>query len=65
MNMPQYLNHYICVRCDQHWDDEWDCMCDDRCPNCDLEMTPYLSEDMYAGVIHDHRLPKQPHPRLP
>jgi hypothetical protein len=52
--MPQYVNHYECIRCHHFWSDEWDCMCDDRCPSCDLEMTPYLSYDRITGRNYDH-----------
>lgn len=44
-----YLNHYRCVRCEAHWTDEWDCMCDDRCPECNLSMTPYHSDELEGG----------------
>jgi hypothetical protein len=53
--MFQYVNHYECDRCHHLWADEWDCMCDDRCPLCSLEMTPYLSYDRVIGCTYDHR----------
>lgn len=38
-----YLNSYHCDRCDISWDDEWDCMCNDRCPECNRETEPHDS----------------------
>jgi hypothetical protein len=40
-----FLNHYHCP-CGCEWSDEWDCMCNDRCPECDSECEPYESEDV-------------------
>jgi len=43
--MPvRYLNHYRCPYCQQDWQDEWDCACNDRCPSCDKEIVPYHSD---------------------
>ncbi|GAN80420.1 hypothetical protein Aam_046_061 [Acidocella aminolytica 101 = DSM 11237] len=44
--MPRFLNHYECPRCDNEWSDEWDCTCDDRCPDCDLSCSPVESDDL-------------------
>jgi hypothetical protein len=41
----RYLNHYHCP-CDCEWTDEWDCMCDDRCPECNTSCSPHESEDL-------------------
>jgi hypothetical protein len=49
-----YINYYLCERCGCSWTDPWDCMCNDRCPNCDIEMTPYASYDFVAGKNIDH-----------
>lgn len=38
-----FNNQYTCTRCGTSWEDECSCMCDDRCPKCDREMTPYAS----------------------
>ncbi len=32
--------------CGQEWEDEWDSMCNDRCPVCNKEIEPYRSEDI-------------------
>lgn len=41
-----YRNIYDCSRCGTHWEDEWSCMCDDRCPNCNLSNSPTESEEL-------------------
>jgi hypothetical protein len=41
-----YRNHYHCDRCDVEWEDEWSCMCNDRCPRCNVETEPYQSDDL-------------------
>lgn len=45
-NKQWFRNHYRCTQCKTEWQDEWDCMCDDRCPNCDSPMEPYYSQDI-------------------
>lgn len=42
----QFRNHYHCPNCDARWDDDWSCACDDRCPQCDLSVSPCLTEDL-------------------
>jgi hypothetical protein len=32
--------------CGQEWEDEWDSMCNDRCPVCNKEIEPYESEEI-------------------
>ena len=59
MNEPWYSNQYACVRCGFEWQDNWDCMCNDRCPQCDIEMTPYASIDLLSGSYIDHRMVQQ------
>lgn len=41
-----YLNHYYCEDCDLDWTDEWDCQCDNECPNCGADYTPVRSEEI-------------------
>lgn len=38
-----YLNHYRCPVCQSEWHAEWACGCNDRCPTCHREITPYAS----------------------
>jgi hypothetical protein len=34
--MPWYRKHYECGNGHEWWD-EWDCLCNDRCPVCNQE----------------------------
>jgi len=36
-----YIKYYKCSDCGCEWQDEWDCLCDDKCPNCNTSMSPY------------------------
>ena len=36
--MPWFRKHHACP-CGTDWWDEWDCLCNDRCPTCDAEST--------------------------
>lgn len=40
----RFVNHYLC-ECGHEWEDEWDCACNDRCPACNKEIEPYISDD--------------------
>jgi len=48
----KYRNHYKCdavhddVVCGTEWMDEWDSMCDDRCPACNTSTSPHESEEL-------------------
>lgn len=46
--MAWYLNKYECEDCDVAWDDEWSCGCDDQCPNCGHDFSPYDSNNLSA-----------------
>lgn len=57
--MAQWFeNFYHCPLCDTEWSDEWSCMCNDKCPNCNAEIEPFESVDLshpltqedYAGA---------------
>jgi hypothetical protein len=39
-----FRNFYKCPDCDEEWTDEWDSKCDDRCPACDISVSPHKSE---------------------
>jgi hypothetical protein len=45
------LNTYDCPRCKTHWTDEWDCGCDDDCPQCGLTCSPTSSEDAADAAV--------------
>lgn len=42
--MAWYRNNYYCEDCDISWSDEWDCCCDDECPDCHKDYSPQNSE---------------------
>jgi len=42
----RYLNFYKCINCRNEWEDSWDAMCDDECPQCGTIMTPYQSDNL-------------------
>jgi len=37
--MRWFRKHHTCP-CRADWWDEWDCLCNDRCPTCDAEIEP-------------------------
>lgn len=43
---PKYRNFYKCPYDGTEWEDEWDSMCNDKCPECNKEIEPYHSEDI-------------------
>jgi hypothetical protein len=56
-----YLNHY---RCDHdgrlahgdppsEWSSTWSCMCNDKCPVCNLEIEPYQSDNLEARTVEE------------
>jgi hypothetical protein len=50
----KYRNYYHCPICGEHWEDEWDCTCDDRCPNCNASCSPYKSEDLDDSITFNY-----------
>ena len=34
--MTWYVKYYTCD-CGYTWEDEWDCLCNDRCTSCNTE----------------------------
>ena len=43
----KFCNFYRCPRCGCEWQDEWDCTCNDECPECGIkDIEPYKSEDL-------------------
>lgn len=45
--MTWYRKFYRCP-CGCEWEDEWDCLCNDRCPECNAEIEPYAHEELEA-----------------
>ena len=41
----EFLNYYKCPDDGTEWTMIWSCMCDDRCPKCNSEIEPYMSQD--------------------
>lgn len=39
-----YINQYRCGRCVTEWENLDDCMCDDRCPECNQSTSPHTSQ---------------------
>ena len=37
------LNFYKHKDCGTHWVDLWECGCNDKCPECNAEIEPYIS----------------------
>lgn len=44
--MLLFINHYYCEDCDEEWSSEWDCACDDHCPQCWREIEPFDSDEV-------------------
>jgi len=44
--MAWFRKYYECSQCGTKWTDEWSCVCNDRCPNCDTETEPSDAEDV-------------------
>ena len=40
-----FRNFYECP-CGTTWTDQWNSMCNDRCPTCDCEIQPYHSVEI-------------------
>jgi hypothetical protein len=38
--MTWFNKYYRCSN-GHEWQDEWDCLCNDRCPTCNEETEPY------------------------
>lgn len=43
--MPWFRKHHTCP-CGTEWWDEWDCLCNDRCPTCNVEIEPDRHEEI-------------------
>lgn len=55
----RFKNYYKCANCANEWSTVADSSCNDRCPECRREMTPYKTEDLAphkcdrCGVVID------------
>lgn len=41
-----WRNRYRCDECNEEWADTWSCQCDDECPSCGNDFSPYQSDDL-------------------
>jgi hypothetical protein len=41
-----FINRYVCPDCEEEWDSEWSCACDDECPVCGECYSPVESEEV-------------------
>jgi hypothetical protein len=48
-----FEKYYECSECNTTWTDEWSCMCNDRCPNCDCETQPSSAIDLSRPLAED------------
>jgi len=45
--IQRFRNHYKCPSCQHSWEDAWDSMVDDDCPECGYRhVSPYQSDDI-------------------
>lgn len=42
----RFINHYTCDACNETWQDQWSCACDDACPTCGHDYTPTHSIEL-------------------
>ena len=67
--LPSLTIHHTCP-CGTNWWDEWDCLCNDRCPTCDAEIEPDEHEAIQGAnsakirTLNDRRVDPCPEPAL-
>ena len=68
--MPWFRKHHACP-CSTDWWDEWDCLCNDRCPTCEAEIEPDEHEAIQgaksakSAYAFSDRPALDPSPRFP
>jgi hypothetical protein len=40
-----FRSHYLCESCDEEWESEWSCDCNDKCSTCNREIESYQCEE--------------------
>lgn len=55
-----FLNVYRHDECGSHWADVWSCGCNDRCPECNAEIEPYMSLEV-SDIASTFRLKRRRH----
>ena len=50
-----FIKRYHCPECNNSWQDEWDCLCNDECDLCGCECEPedWEEVDPSTGEILD------------
>jgi hypothetical protein len=51
--MISYVNYYRCPTDGMRWVDVWSCMCNDKCPDCNIEVEPFRSDEINAPIAHE------------
>jgi len=51
--MAWYRNYYECYRCEETWEDEWSCACDDECPSCGAKHASAVESDDLTFIVED------------
>jgi len=51
--MTDFINYYECPQCGEKWEDVWDSMCDDRCPHCNISVSPYESIEVDDKIVDE------------
>src|ERR1700720_1122066 len=62
--MPWFRKHHTCP-CGTDWWDEWNCLCNDRCPTCDAEIEPDEHEAIQGAKSAKTQNPPIPRGCLP
>jgi|ERR1700722_7357810 hypothetical protein len=52
--MAWFRNQYVCAECDESWEDEWSCGCDDDCPRCGARDTGPVDSIDLTEVIEEY-----------
>jgi hypothetical protein len=54
LNDRAYTNLYLCPNDNMLWADDWSCMCNDRCPECNAEIEPFMSREnaTATAIVH-------------
>jgi hypothetical protein len=46
----RFVNHYTCTECNEVWQDQWSCACNDKCPVCNREIEPDPEASIELGL---------------
>jgi hypothetical protein len=48
-----FRNKYRHEECGASWEDEYSCICNDKCPSCNAEIEPEESDDLTVRVMEN------------